>query len=157
MANPQPTDAHIRIAHSIEEQLMVSLFSEQQRRILDLILRLSWGCGKKYAIIPKQSDFQIVGVGESHIKAHLQWLVTSRVIIREGQAYAFNKDFDQWHVSRSLVYTPEKMSDLVRINLANNDDEELTENVRKVTESVSSKELTENVRVTKKVTSPYLS
>lgn len=137
MANPQPTDAHIRIAHSIEEQLMVSLFSEQQRRILDLILRLSWGCGKKYAVIPHQADFEIVAVGKGHIKTHLDWLITSKVIIREGQIYAFNKNFDQWHVSRALAYTSAKMAGLVKMNLEKPDDEKANESIKKVTEYVT--------------------
>ena len=117
MARPQPTDAHLRIAHSINEQLMVSHFSEQQRRILDLILRLSWGCGKKDAYIPHQNDFEIIGVLKGHIRAHLDWLQEAKVIFREESIYSFNKDFDQWRVSRALAYTPKKLTELVTLNL----------------------------------------
>lgn len=117
MANPQPTDAHLRIAHTINEQLMVSHFSEQQRRILDFILRLSWGCGKKEANIPHQRDFAIVGVREGHVKAHLDWLIEARVIIREDCLYQFNKDFDQWRVSRATGYTKRKLTEIVSLNL----------------------------------------
>lgn len=135
MANPQPTDAHIRIAHTIQEQMMVSNFTEQQRRILDLILRLSWGCGKKYAVIPRQRDFQVVGVREVHIKNHIDWLINAKVIYRDNDQYSFNKDFDQWRVSRAIGYTPKKLTELVSLNLTETygkrkfDDEELTENV----------------------------
>lgn len=135
MANPQPTDAHLRVAHSINEQLMVSNFTEQQRRILDLVLRLSWGCGKKTAIIPYQSDFEVVGVGRTHIKSHLDWLAEAKVIIRENNEYSFNKDFDQWRCSRALQYTPERMAELVKRNLngsygkRNSKKEGVTENV----------------------------
>ena len=117
MANPQPTDAHLIMAHTIEEQLMVSDFSEQQGRILRLILRLSWGCGKKWARIDHQSDFEIVRVGQGKVKAHLDWLIASGVIKRAGCYYSFDKDFDHWRVSRSLEYTPDRMSDLVHQNL----------------------------------------
>ncbi len=126
MADPQPTDAHLRVAHSINEQLMVSHFSEQQRRILDLILRLSWGCGNKVAYIPHQRDFGIVGVREGHVKAHLDWLVEAKVIIRQGCYYQFNKDFDQWRVSRASGYSKEKLTEIVSINLKH-DKPELTE------------------------------
>jgi DNA invertase Pin-like site-specific DNA recombinase len=51
---------------------MVGCFTEQQRRILDLILRLSWGCDKTTAYI--QRDFEVVGVREGHVKTHLDWL-----------------------------------------------------------------------------------
>lgn len=127
MAKPQPSDAHLRVAHSIGEQLMVSHFSEQQRRILDLILRLSWGCGKKDANIPHQRDFAVVGIREGHIKAHLDWLIEAKVIIRQENNYQFNKDFDQWRVSRAIAYTPQKLTELVRLNL-NYTKQKLTEN-----------------------------
>lgn len=128
VANPQPTDAHLRIAHSINEQVMVSHFSEQQRRILDFILRLSWGCGNKVAYIPHQRDFEIVGVREGHVKAHLVWLVEAKVITRQDCYYQFNKDFDQWRVSRAADYTKKKLTEIVRLNL-NHDKPKLTESV----------------------------
>ena len=117
MANPQPTDAHLRVAQSIYEAMMLRQFTKRQRKILDLILRLSWGCGKKTAVIPRQNDFQIVGVGEGHIKAELDWLVFSQVIIIDGCEYSFNKNFDDWQVSRVNPFEPQKLKELVRLNL----------------------------------------
>ncbi len=139
---PLPGESHLRVAHSIGEQLMVSYFTEQQRRILDLILRLSWGCGKETAYIPRQKDFEIVGVGEGHIRVHLDWLINARVVTRDGAHYAFTRDFSHWRVSRALKYTPEKLAELVSLNLRNKE-----ENLRKgkvvgnveITEKVSEK------------------
>lgn len=148
MANPQPTDAHLRMAHSIGEQLMVSHFTEQQRRILDLILRLSWGCGKKQAKIPHQRDFEVVGVRESHVRAHLDWLVESKVILRDINTYSFNKDFDQWRVSRALAYTPQRLTELVSLNL-NHNKPKLTEN-----ENTSLRNRETTVYGKRKVTTP---
>jgi DNA replication protein DnaD len=137
MANPQPTDAHLRIAHSIEEQIIVSMFSERQLRILLFILRLSWGCNKHSAYIPKQKDFEICGVLEGHVKPLLNSLILAQVIIREGDYYQFNKDFDRWRVSLARDYSPEKLTELVSLNL-NEPDKDL----RKLTESVSSDNIT---------------
>jgi len=120
MANPQPTDAHLRVAHKINEQLMVSHFTERQRRILDLILRLSWGCGKKTALIPYQRAFEVVGVGEGHVKTQLDWLTEAKVIFRDDNVYSFNKDFDQWRVSRATGYTHQRLTELVSLNLNSN-------------------------------------
>jgi len=127
MANPQPTDAHLRVAHSINEAIMLRDFSKRQRKILDLILRLSWGCGKKTAYIPRQRDFEVIGIKETHISTALAWLVESKIISINSTEYAFNKDFDQWQVSRVSPYTPEKLTELVRKNLNNN--RELTKTV----------------------------
>lgn len=117
MANPQPTDAHLRIAHQISEQLMVSHFTAKQRRILDLILRLSWGCGKKQAHIPLQRDFEVIGIGEGHIKGELDILIRDKVLERDEDTYWFNKDFDKWRVSRARGYSQEKLTELVSLNL----------------------------------------
>lgn len=120
MANPQPTDAHLRVAHSINEAIMTRDFTKRQRKILDLILRLSWGCGRKDAYIPHQRDFSVVGVHEVDVKKELNWLEVSQVVIRQGSFYWFNKDYDQWQVSRVKPYNPEKLSELLRLNLNGN-------------------------------------
>lgn len=117
MANPQLEDGFLGIAHSINEAIMLRDFTKRQRKILDLILRLSWGCHKKSAIIPKQSDFTVIGIYETDISDELNWLESSKIIFRDGIEYSFNKDFDQWQVSRVKPYHPEKLSELLRINL----------------------------------------
>lgn len=120
MANPQPTDAHIRIAHSIAEAIMTRDFTKRQRSILDLILRLSWGCGKKTAIIPKLMDFQTVGIAKSKIRCELEWLVNAKVIVwnRETNTYSFQKDFEQWAVSLVPGYDRKRLDELLHINLS---------------------------------------
>jgi DnaD/phage-associated family protein len=135
MANPQPDDSHLRISHSIEEQIMMSMFSERPLRVLLFILRLSWGCGKHSAYIPRQKDFELCGVREFHIKQVLDWLINADVIIRDGDYYQFNKDFDHWHVSRAFNYNPQKLTELVSLNIQEPDQE-----LRKLTELVSSKD-----------------
>ena len=130
MANPQPTDAHLRVAHSISEAIMTRDFTKRQRKILDLILRLSWGCGKKEARIPHQRDFSCVGVHEVDIKSELTWLEVSKVITRQESFYWFNKDFDLWEVSRVKPYQPEKLSELLSLNL-NGENHELSETLSK--------------------------
>lgn len=139
MANPQPTDAHLRIAHQISEQLMVSHFTAKQRRILDLILRLSWGCGKKVANIPRQKDFEVVGIEEGHIKEELDVLTRDNIIFREGNLYSFNKNFDNWRVSRARKYHPQKLTELVSLNLKNLPNREVG------TYRIGKKSLTESV------------
>lgn len=117
MAKPQRTEAHIRIPHQIGEQFMVSQFTARQRRILDLILRLSWGCGKEEAHIPHQRDFDLIGIGEGHIKRELELLLRDNIIRRDGGKYALNKDFVEWRVSRVRGYHQEKLTRLVGLNL----------------------------------------
>jgi hypothetical protein len=121
MANPQPTDPHLRIAHAIHEQIMISGFTEHEIKILLFILRLSWGCGRHSAYIPRQKDFELIGVGENHIKMKLADLIHSRVILRDGCRYEFNKDYDDWRIGPSRTYTREKLSRLIGLNLKTED------------------------------------
>ena len=101
---------------SLMEQTMVSNFTEQQRRILDMICRLSLGCDKEEAYIPRQRDFEIVGVGEGHGKRQLDWLIEAKVITRDDCFYEINRDYDEWRVSRSLTFVPEQLDELIEIN-----------------------------------------
>ena len=48
--------------------------------------------------------------------------------MREDCYYAFNKDFNQWRVSRALKYGQEKLTELVSLNLKT-PDHQITENV----------------------------
>ncbi len=124
MANPQPTDSHLRIAHAITEELMMRDFSKLQRNILDFILRLSWGCGKKYAVIPKLKDFEICGVDHTKIKKQLCYLVNANVIRWEPATnkFSFNKDYDSWKISIVQGYDKNRLFELVRLNLSCDDD-----------------------------------
>jgi hypothetical protein len=144
MASPQPTDAHIRIAHSIEEEIMMRDFTKRQRSILDLVLRLSWGCGKKTAIIPRQKDFEIVGIGETKIKDELIWLVNARVIAwdKDIDEFGFNKDYDQWRVSIVPGFNKERFTELIHLNLGTSQNSKLSSQNGKS----QNEELTETVR-----------
>lgn len=112
------SEAHIRITLDIWEAIMLRDFSKRQRKVLDLILRLSWGCGRSAAIIPRQRAFEIVGVSETKVKTELEWLVKSNVIGIDGDLYYFNNDTEQWQVSPVMPFVPEKLTDLVSLNLS---------------------------------------
>jgi len=58
--------------------------------------------------------------------------------MREDDIYSFNKDFDQWRVSRALAYTYSKLTELVSLNL-NGKRPKLTE---KVSQNLPNKEET---------------
>lgn len=106
-----------RMHHDITEAIMLRDFTKRQRKILDLIFRLSWGCGKDTAYIPKQRDFTLVGIYEPDIKRELEWLITSQIIEHEDGYYRFNENFDQWQISRVKPFNPEKLSELLSLNL----------------------------------------
>ncbi len=119
MANPQLEDGYLRIANEIWDQVMMTKFNAAQRGILDLVIRLSYGCGKKWAYIPRQKDFCLAGLYESHVKRELERLEQANVLwIDWGQRlYQLNKNYKAWRVSLSPGYDEERLKNLVSENL----------------------------------------
>jgi len=122
MARPKRSDPHLRMAHSINEQIMIRQFTAKQRRACDLILRLSWGCGKETAYIPHLSFFEVVGLYKQDAHPTIALLVAENVLYWDKQTshFAFNKDFDQWKVSLYLsgVARQELLPKLIKTNLS---------------------------------------
>lgn len=121
MASPQPTDAHLRLAHSLFEEIAMRDFSKRQRSIIDLVLRLSWGCGKKAWMYDGYADFEVVGVYRNVVSEELQHLERNRVIkwFPEHRIIMFNKHFDDWTIARKKKSSSENMKKLVNSSLQN--------------------------------------
>lgn len=149
MANPQP-DRFTRISNELFEAIMQTDFSKRQRSILDLIIRASYGCGKKFALL-RPSDFEVVGVYKSHIKKELDYLTRTKVIFRDGERISLNKDYDQWRVSLNKTSSQDKLSEILRKNLSG----EVTKTVTKVTKTVTENSQPDEAEVTKTVTDGY--
>ncbi len=121
MASPQPTDAHLRLAHSLFEEIAMRDFSKRQRSIIDLVLRLSWGCGKKAWMYDGYADFEAVGVYRNVVSEELQYLERNQVIrwFPEYRIIMLNKHFDDWTIARKKKTSSEHMKKLVNSSLQN--------------------------------------
>ena len=117
MIDSPPTEGYIRVANRVMEAIMLRDFSKHQRKILDLIYRLSYGCNKASAVIPRQRDFEIVGIYENDVKREILWLEASKIIHKEGSNYYFNTQFEEWQVSRVRKFDPSRLSELLSMNL----------------------------------------
>jgi len=120
MQGQQPVNAHTRIPHKTLEALILHQFNKRQRRIIDLIIRLSWGCGKDEAYIPKQREIApILGITDGHISVELKLLKKSKIIkIRDGQFYSIQPQAE-WELNNVRPYNPDKLTKLVSLNLKN--------------------------------------
>lgn len=124
MASPQPTDAHGIIAHDIQENLITRNFTEQQLKIIYLIIRLSWGCGLKAWQYNSYRDFEAIGIYKSDIAGHLKYLANNRVIdwVEKYNLLIFNKDYDEWKIPINKKSSPGSMDILVHESLKNSND-----------------------------------
>lgn len=147
MANPQP-DKFTKLSNELYEAIMKTDFSKRQRNILDLIIRLSYGCGKKFAIL-RPSDFEVVGILRGHVKKELEYLQATNVLLISGENYTLNKDYDTWRVSLTKSFNEEKFQRILARNLSNF----VTETVTNVTEMVTG-EVTETVTFVTEMVTP---
>jgi hypothetical protein len=162
MANPQP-DEFTRISNELFEAIMFSNFMKRQRNILDLIIRLSYGCGKKFALL-KKSDFEIVGVYKTHIKKELDYLEAAKVIRIAGNQISINKNYDEWRINLVYDINREKYKKILSKNLPQKVTKMVTDEEGKVTKTVTrrlpKRELlgyqNGNLKVTKTVTEQAL-
>jgi len=122
MANPQPTDSHLRLAVAIQDELITGDFTKRQYKAINLILRASWACGKKYAIIPKYTRyFCACGIYKQDIKKTLETLVKNKVIFwdKDTNVFEFNKNFEEWRISYHPDANKSLIKELTHLNLSN--------------------------------------
>ncbi|RKN75036.1 replication protein [Paenibacillus ginsengarvi] len=120
MANPQLEHGFVRIANEIWDEVIRRDFSKRQKDILFLVWRLSYGCQKRYAYIPRMRQFQLCGVSETKVKTELEYLERSRVLIwdRESKTFEINKDYESWYVSLVKAWDEGEFNELLALNLS---------------------------------------
>lgn len=148
MVNPQPTDSHLRLAVAIQDELTLRDFTKRQYKIINLILRVSWACGKKYAVIPQYTKyFKACGLHKQDVKKEINTLVKNNVLSWEQltNIFEFNKNFDEWLIPYHPEVEKSAIQELISMNLKSKQNTYpvstiLTESVRE-TYSVSEKNL----------------
>lgn len=132
MANPQPTDSHLRLANTILEAICFRGFTQNQLKIILFVLRLSYACGKKFAIIKNKSRFELAGVHKNYISKEIESLRQSNVLIvyPEISAYLLNKNFDEWVLPTSKGFSSKIYTTLLSENL--NNYPQIVDNVHKL-------------------------
>lgn len=119
MSNPQLENGYIRIANEIWDEVIRRDFSKRQKDILLFIWRLSYGCQRREAIIPKMKDFELCGVPATQIKNELTYLERCRVLAwdREQRTFEINKNYETWYVNPVRTWDEDRFSELLHTNL----------------------------------------
>lgn len=119
MANPQPEKGFVKLANEIWNEIIRRDFSKRQKDIILFIWRLSYGCQKKSAIIPKLKDFELCGIGAQNIRKELDYLVSCKVISWDKleTIFSVNKDYDKWQISPVRGWDEDRFRELISGNL----------------------------------------
>ncbi len=104
MANPQAEDGYTKIANEIMEALARIRIPGEARQVLDVILRKTYGWGKKKDRIALSQFYESTGgMKKPSISRAIKMLLAIKLITvsekanRNGQEYEFNKDYETWN------------------------------------------------------------
>lgn len=113
MADVKLKNGYFKIAHKLFEQLFIREFSLKQIRVILLVMRLSYGFHKKYAIIKPKSRFNFANLHNPDINKILNELISKKVLLKVAEdAYSINKDYDVWDIPYHKFYNEKKFIDL---------------------------------------------
>ncbi|MCK9601602.1 MAG: replication protein [Sphaerochaeta sp.] len=110
MANPQKEDGYTAIANEIMEALCRHRIPGEDRQVLDVIFRKTYGFNKIEDYISLSQFVEMTGMKKPNIIRSLKSLLSKRIIIIQmdngfRKVYRINKDFDKWerYPNRSLL------------------------------------------------------
>lgn len=140
MADVKLKNGYFKIAHKLFEQLFVREFSLKQIRVILLVMRLSYGFHKKYAIIKPKSRFNFANLYRQDINKTLNVLINKKVLLNVAEdAYSINKDYDVWEIPYHKFYDEKSFKDLLALQPVS---EMLTDSVSETLTNDVSKSLT---------------
>lgn len=137
----QLENGYIRIANELWDEIIRRDFTKRQKDILLFIWRLSYGCSKKTAIIPKLKNFSLCGVGHTNITSELKYLETMKVISwdKENTIFSFNKDYNVWQVTPVRGWDDETFNELIHLNITTKSYQNNNLSKQEVIESITEK------------------
>lgn len=106
MASPQAEHGYVRISNEILDALMLCNLPAYERRILDCILRMTYGWNRTESSISFTVFNRLTLMSKPHIHRAIKGLIkkkmVSRVWMKEGKRgryiYQFRKDWTKWTV-----------------------------------------------------------
>ena len=108
--------AYTRIANELLETIILTNLKKRQLKIIMLIIRLSYGCGRSYAVL-RQADYKITGIDKSDIKQELEQLAGCGILTITGDRVTINRDCDNWRIAPSQQCGADSFKQILKRNL----------------------------------------
>ena len=96
MASPQCEDGFTQIANELLDALIRTNFSGYQRRVLDAIIRKTYGFHKKEDYVSHSQIVNMTGIKMPHVSRALKELRQRQIVTNRGNKIGINKDYSQW-------------------------------------------------------------
>lgn len=115
MASPQTEDGYTRIANELLEALARIRVPGEARQVLDVILRKTYGFGKKEDAISLSQFVLATGILKPNVCASLNQLKKMNLIIQKdndvANIYCINKDYTSWRpLSKKITVLSKKIT-----------------------------------------------
>lgn len=98
--NPKLSNGFTRIANELYDAIMIANFTKTERKIIDAVIRKTYGYNRKNDVISIRQIAQITNVRFQHISRSLQQLIAEKVIIATGnhqkRILKLNKNYTNW-------------------------------------------------------------
>ena len=102
MANPQKENGYTAIAHEILERLSFPGINGSEYRVLLVVLRKTYGYHKNKDRISLSQFQKNTLMNRSQTVKTINSLVCKRILVKEKGVYKFNKNWDEWVVSKRI-------------------------------------------------------
>lgn len=125
-----------QLPHKVLNILPLLNLTGRQQKLVFLIIRLTYGCNKRWAKL-KLSDLQVINIAPPHARKIIDSLVSKILILKNGKTkeYRLNEEYLASEVTKQVNSKLEQLRDLVKRQLA------------KDSYQISNKEVTKLVRV----------
>jgi len=114
MASPQKEDGYTAIANEIMEAFGRYRIPGEQRQVLDVILRKTYGFNKKWDAIAGSQLVKATGINKQNMHRALNALVEKNIVIKKDDGnivkYCFNKNYKTWKPSSKKMTLPRASS-----------------------------------------------
>lgn len=98
MASPQVEDGYTKIANELLEHLVEPGINGSEYRLVFCLIRKTYGYGKKTDVISLSQFQRLTKMGRKGVVDTIKSLVGKRVLLREGNRYGINKNWEEWVV-----------------------------------------------------------
>lgn len=104
-------NGYVKIANNLFDNIFIRDFTKRELEVILLIIRLSYGFNRKYAIIEPKTYLCLVGIPRQNINRTLDSLIEKNVIINDSSnIYRLNKHYDQWETKVNRYFDQDKIN-----------------------------------------------
>ena len=109
--HPKEKNGYVKVFNELLEALMSSDIPKRPRKLIDVQIRFSFGCGPQYFTSLTKQEFSLLsGINWSHTHRALRWLVEARIFEPDSEdphRFKLNKFYHQWKTKVRLRDDPE--------------------------------------------------